>query len=108
MEYIFRVRFRAEPVDSDVTLSPATFETVLSKRAPPSGEDGWLFFREDLWRGEANDERYLRELAEEGLIVEVRPSSSASSGRPPSTWTRYARQSPPTSNRSGPTRSTRR
>jgi hypothetical protein len=70
-EYLFRVRFRVESSDPDVALSPDRFESVLSKRAATPGEDGWLFFRDNLWHGEANDERHLRELAEESLGVAV-------------------------------------
>ena len=70
-EYLFRVRLRVESSDPDVRLSPNRFETTLSKAATPPGEDGWLFFRDNLWRGEANDERHLCEMAEESLGVTV-------------------------------------
>lgn len=70
-EYLFRVRLRVESNDPDVRLSPNRFETTLSKRATAPGTDGWLFFRDNLWRGEVNDERHLRELAEESLGVTV-------------------------------------
>jgi hypothetical protein len=69
--YVFRVRFRVEPTDPDVSLAPDTFETVLRKRAATPGEDDWLFFRDNLWHGEVNDERHLRETASETLGVEV-------------------------------------
>ncbi|WP_255149082.1 LWR-salt protein [Halorarius halobius] len=69
--YVFRVRFRVDSSDPDVSLEPATFETVLRKRAAPPGDEGWLFFRDNLWRGEVNDERHLRETASETLGVEV-------------------------------------
>lgn len=59
------------PSDPDVSLTPDTFETVLRKRAPRPGADGWLFFRDNLWRGEANDEAHLRALATETLGVPV-------------------------------------
>ena len=70
-EYVFRVTFRLEPTDPDVSVAPETFETVLRKRATTPGEDGWLFFRDSLWRGEANDEPHHRDLAEETLGVTV-------------------------------------
>lgn len=69
--YVFRVRFRLDPADPSVSLSPAAFETTVRKRAAPPGEDGWLFFRDNLWRGEVNDEAHLRELAERSLGVPV-------------------------------------
>lgn len=69
--YVFRVRFRLVPSDPAVSVEPATFETVLRREAPPPGEDGWLFFRDNLWHGAVNDERYLRETASETLGVEV-------------------------------------
>lgn len=70
-EYLFNVQFRVSPSDSAVSLSPETFETTMAKRAPPPGEDGWLFFRDNLWRGEANNEAHLRDLASETLGVTV-------------------------------------
>ena len=39
--------------------------------ATPPGEDGWLFFRDNLWRGDANDEVHLRDLAGDELGVPV-------------------------------------
>ncbi|WP_254535581.1 LWR-salt protein [Halomarina litorea] len=65
--YVFRVRFRLDPAASGVSLSPNTFETTLERAADPPGEEGWLFFRDNLWRGEANDATHVRDLAEEAL-----------------------------------------
>ncbi|SDM51739.1 hypothetical protein SAMN04487949_1931 [Halogranum gelatinilyticum] len=71
--YVFRVRFRLDA--SDVRLDPQEFETVL--RLPvvdPDDEDdpdGWLFFRDNLWRGDAADERHLRTTASDLLGVDV-------------------------------------
>jgi hypothetical protein len=70
-EYVFRVRFRLDPADPSVSVDPELFETVLRKRAAPPGEGDWLFFRDNLWRGEAGDETHLRELAGETLGVDV-------------------------------------
>jgi hypothetical protein len=70
-EYVFRVTFRIEPTDPDVSVDPETFETVLRKRAARPGEPDWRFFRDNLWRGAVNDEEYLRELAGTALGVEV-------------------------------------
>ncbi|WP_255195453.1 LWR-salt protein [Halorarius litoreus] len=70
-DYVFRVRFRVEPTDPAVSLAPDSFETVLRKRAATPGEGDWLFFRDNLWHGEVNDEQYLRETASETLGVEV-------------------------------------
>ncbi len=66
---MFRVRLRVEPSDPDVTLDPDTFETVLRRRAPEPGAEGWLFFRDNCWRGETNDDAHARRLAEEALGV---------------------------------------
>lgn len=71
--YVFRVRFRLEP--DEVRVDPREFETVVRKPAPEPGEEGWMFFRDTLWRGEAGDEKHVRTLAEEWLDV---PVSSAS------------------------------
>lgn len=70
-DYVFRIRLRVEPTDSDVSLSPDRFETTLRRRAVPPGEDGWRFFRDNCWRGEVADEPHLCDLAEESLGVAV-------------------------------------
>ncbi|MDS0299724.1 LWR-salt protein [Halogeometricum sp. S1BR25-6] len=68
--YVFRVRFRLD-AETGVRTDPRTFETVVEVTADDPGEGEWLFFRDALWRGEVNDERYARELAEEWLSVPV-------------------------------------
>lgn len=67
--YVFRVRFSVS--GEGVHLEPATFETTLFRPVDPPGEAGWLFFRDNLWRGEAGDPDHLRETAAETLGVEV-------------------------------------
>ena len=69
--YVFRVRFRLAPAPPDVNVDPETFETTLSRRAAPPGEEGWRFFRDNLWRGAVGEEPYLREVTEEALGVPV-------------------------------------
>ncbi|MFC7167575.1 LWR-salt protein [Halospeciosus flavus] len=68
--YVFTVRFRLEP-STDVELDPDEFETRLTRPADDPGEEGWLFFRDNLWRGELADEAYFRQLAEDALDVTV-------------------------------------
>jgi hypothetical protein len=70
--YVFAVRFRLEPQVEGVSVEPAEFETRLSRAADPPGEAGWLFFRDNLWRGAVNDEEHFRRLTEEALGVDVR------------------------------------
>jgi hypothetical protein len=70
-EYVFRARLRPEPRDPDVSLNPEAFETVVRKRATTPGEEGWLFFRDALWRGAAGDEAHLRDLLEDAVGVPV-------------------------------------
>jgi hypothetical protein len=69
--YVFAVRFRLEPDAEGVSVDPDEFETRLYREADPPGEDGWLFFRDNLWRGEINDERHFRRLTEEALGATV-------------------------------------
>lgn len=71
--YVFRVRFRLDP--DGVRVEPAEFETVVRRPADPPGEEGWLFFRNTLWRGEAGDETHVRNLASEWLDVTVTAAS---------------------------------
>ena len=68
--YVFAVRFRLAP-DRGVHVEPARFETTLSRDADEPGEEGWLFFRDNLWRGELNSPGHFRELTEEALGVPV-------------------------------------
>ncbi len=65
-EYLFRVRFRLEP-QSSARIDPETFETLLSWPAAQPDTEGWLFFRDHLWRGEVNDQAPLCDLAEDSL-----------------------------------------
>ena len=69
--YVFAVRFRLEPDAAGVSVEPNEFETRLYREADPPGEDGWLFFRDNLWRGEVNDDRHFRQLTEEALGATV-------------------------------------
>jgi len=62
------VRLDPEP---GYSAEPATFETVLSRTADPPGEDGWLFFRDTLWRGELGDDAHGQRLAADALGVPV-------------------------------------
>ncbi len=68
--YVFRVTVRFDPRPG-YRADPDTAETVLSRAADPPGEDGWLFFRDTLWRGELGDAAHGRRLAEEALEVPV-------------------------------------
>ncbi|WP_153188275.1 LWR-salt protein [Halorientalis pallida] len=70
-EYVLGCRFRLEPAPAGLRAEPAEFETKLHREADPPGEDGWLFFRDNCWRGELNDPDYLRDLTEDALGVTV-------------------------------------
>ena len=67
--YVFRVTVRLDT--SGVRVDPERFETVVTKPAADPGTEDWLFFRDELWRGEVNDERHLRSLATDWLGVPV-------------------------------------
>jgi hypothetical protein len=70
-QYVFKVRFRVTPVERDVSVDPSRFETTLYWEAARPGTDGWLFFRDTLWRGEVNAPDHVRELTEDALGVPV-------------------------------------
>lgn len=63
--YAFRVRFTLSP--RRVDMDPDEFETTVRIPAPRPGADGWLLFRDALWRGEANDAGHARDLIRERL-----------------------------------------
>ena len=69
--YVFTVRFRLVPTTPDVSTDPRTFETTLYREADQPGEPGWLFFRDNLWRGNVGDHEHFRTLTEEALDVPV-------------------------------------
>ncbi|MBX0323977.1 LWR-salt protein [Halomicroarcula sp. F13] len=72
--YVFRVTYRLAPGEG-LAVDPDHFETVLYRTADPPGEDGWLFFRDNLWRGELADEGHFRRQAEDALGVPVESAS---------------------------------
>jgi len=69
-QYAFAVRFRLDP-DYEVRVEPQVFETRMERVAVEPGEDGWLFFRDNLWRGELGDRDHFRELTADALGVPV-------------------------------------
>lgn len=69
-EYVFRVRFSL-PNKADMRIEPETFETTIYRPAESPGETGWLFFRNNLWRGAVNDEPHLRETVGTALGVPI-------------------------------------
>ena len=75
--YVFRVRFRLDP--DEVRVDPNEFETVLRMPAAEPGDEGWLFFQRNLWRGNIGDEGHLRSVAEDHLGVPVASVSFSSS-----------------------------
>jgi hypothetical protein len=68
--FVFSVSFRLQPTGG-VWVEPDTFETRLFRPADPPGEPGWLFFRDNLWRGNLADPDHFRDLVDEVLSVDV-------------------------------------
>jgi len=71
--YVFAVAFRLDP--DGATADPDRFETTMEVPASDPGDDGWLFFRDRLWRGEIGDEPSFRSLASDRLGVAVTEAS---------------------------------
>ena len=67
--YVFRVEFRLAP--QDAVVDPKRFEATMEVPASEPAADGWLFFRDRLWRAEIGDEPSFRRLASDRLGVEV-------------------------------------
>jgi len=68
--YVFRVEFRLDP--EGATIAPDRFETTMELPANEPGTDGWLFFRDRLWRGgSATNRRSGGWRASDRLGVEV-------------------------------------
>lgn len=70
-KYRFAVAFTVTSDREDAWVDPSTFETSFYTNAADPGEEGWLFFRDHLWRGEVNDREHVQELLEDALGVEV-------------------------------------
>lgn len=62
---------RLDPAERGVWARPDTFETTVFRAADPPGEPGWLYFRDNLWRGECGDAAHMRAVAEDTLDVAV-------------------------------------
>lgn len=69
--FVFRVAFRLDPRVGGVSVDPERFEATVYRRADPPGEEGWLFFRDHLWRGELADPDHFRTVTEEALGVTI-------------------------------------
>ncbi|WP_050032516.1 LWR-salt protein [Halorubrum halophilum] len=67
--YVFAVAFRLDP--DGAAVDPDRFETTMEVPASEPDTEGWLFFRNRLWRGEIGDEPSFRTLAGDRLGVEV-------------------------------------
>ncbi|WP_396611749.1 LWR-salt protein [Haloferax sp. S1W] len=76
LTYVFRVRYHLE-TPPHVRTEPASFETTVRVTPPPPGEEGWMLFRDVLWRGEVNDPTYARKLASSWVGVPVEACSFA-------------------------------
>lgn len=68
--YAFRVRARFAP-PAGVAVEPTTVDLRFYRRAAEPGAEGWLFFRDNLWRGEVANEEHFRELAADALGTPV-------------------------------------
>ncbi|RKD98283.1 LWR-salt protein [Halopiger aswanensis] len=64
--YVFAVQVRLEPARDGISVEPSSAETTVTvfREAPEPGTEGWLFFRNTLWRGEVADQEYACQLAE--------------------------------------------
>ncbi|THE64572.1 hypothetical protein D8Y22_12145 [Salinadaptatus halalkaliphilus] len=71
--YVFRVTLQIEPAVEGVSIEPASAEPTVTcyREAAEPGTEGWLFFRNTLWRGEIADQAYGCDLAEEWLELPV-------------------------------------
>jgi len=67
--YVFRVTIQIDPPAA--RLDPDTFETVCRLPAATPGTDGWLFFQQNLWRGDVADADHMRARLTDTLGAEV-------------------------------------
>jgi hypothetical protein len=71
--YVFGATVTLAPGESGVWTDPESFETTVYRAADPPGDPGWLYFRDNLWRGECNDAEHMRDLT--GRILDAPVSS---------------------------------
>jgi hypothetical protein len=69
--YVLGATVRLSPDAHDLQVEPATVEVTVHRAAAPPGEEGWLFFRDNCWRGELNHPEHVRELLADELGVAV-------------------------------------
>ncbi|MXV64467.1 LWR-salt protein [Natronorubrum sp. JWXQ-INN-674] len=76
-QYVFTADVRLEPDQPSVRLEPSSAEATVTvfREAPEPGSEGWLFFRDTLWRGELGDPEYGCQLAAEWLGEPVESAS---------------------------------
>ncbi|MFC4989202.1 MULTISPECIES: LWR-salt protein [Saliphagus] len=70
IRYAFGVRLRPE-TPPEISLEPPTIERRCLLSAPEPGSEGWLEFRELVWRGEVSDREHVRRLLAEKIGIEV-------------------------------------
>ncbi|NGM68038.1 LWR-salt protein [Natronolimnobius sp. AArcel1] len=72
-QYVFAVRVHLESAQDEISLEPGSAEprVIVFREAPEPGSEGWLFFRNTLWRGEVSDQDHARQLAEEWLDLPI-------------------------------------
>lgn len=70
LRYAFGVRLRPETPEG-VSLEPPTIERRCLLDAPEPGAEGWLEFRELVWRGEVSDREHVRWLLADRIGIEV-------------------------------------
>ena len=69
--YVFRATVTLAPDEPGVRADPDSFETTVYRTADPPGASGWLYFRDNLWRGECNDTQHMRDLTGAALDAPV-------------------------------------
>lgn len=69
--YVFGVQFRLDSDVEGLAVDPGRFDATMYREADTPGEDGWLFFRDNLWHGELADADHFRTVTEEALDVSV-------------------------------------
>lgn len=68
--YVLAARLRLDP-GGDVSIEPPTVDVTVRRAAPPPGEAGWLYFRDNCWRGDLNDPGHVASRLAEEVSVRV-------------------------------------
>lgn len=69
--YVHAATLLVDTGSEDLSVDPPTVDVIVRRAAPPPGEEGWLYFRDNCWRGELTHPDHVAALLAEELGIPV-------------------------------------